>query len=431
MHQGQPDPARSNPAEAVGGDWDSSYPIDPSLPPGAVDTQAMIPFRFGCFLSPLHPIGQSPSRLLDDDLSLVHWADEVGLDEFWIGEHHSGGWGIVGSPEVFIAAAAQRTSRITLATGVVSAPYHNPFMVAERAVLLDHLTRGRFVLGLGAGSVPADMAMLGIDPRDTRRRLLESAEVISALLRGEAVSRSSDWFCLDGARLQLDTFSKGIELVVASAATPFGMQLAGRLGAQALSHAAAPWGVVRPGVSMGIERLPDQWTEFEKAAAEAGHQTDRGHWRVVIPLHVSTDRETALEQIYPGWERTRSDLWMHNFAMPMSAQPNAARRAFEVTLEQGGIIAGSPAECAEQIRGLAERTGGFGTLLIGCQDWASREQQRTSLDLFAREVIPQLRGQLDRLRRSSGFARQTAQRLQTADQQARDTAMQGQPGGLR
>jgi limonene 1,2-monooxygenase len=419
-------PAPATPTDAANGpDWDGRYPSDP------VDRQPLVPFRFGCFLSPLHPIGQSPSRLLDDDLSLAQWADELGLDEFWIGEHHSGGWGIVGSPEVFIAAAAQRTSRITLATGVVSAPYHNPFMVAERAVLLDHLTRGRFVLGLGAGSVPADMAMLSIDPRDTRRRLLESAEVISELLQGKPVTRTSDWFCLEGARLQLDTFSRGIELVVASAATPFGMQLAGRLGAQALSHAAAPWGVVRPGVSMGIERLPDQWTEFEKAAAEAGHRSDRGNWRVVIPLHVSTDRETALAQIYPGWERTRSELWMHNFAMPMSAHPNATRRAFEVTLEQGGIIAGSPAECAEQIRLLAERTGGFGTLLIGCQDWASREHQRTSLDLFAREVVPQLRGQLDRLRLSSGFARQTAQRLQMVDQQARDTAMQGQPGGLR
>lgn len=391
----------------------------------------LIPSRFGCFLSPLHPIGESPSRLLEEDLSLTQLADDLGLDEFWIGEHHSGGWGIIGSPEVFIAAAAARTSRITLASGVVGAPYHNPFMVAERAVLLDHLTRGRYVLGLGAGSVPADMAMLGIDPRDTRRRLLESAEVISALLRGESVTRSSDWFNLDGARLQLDTFSRGIELVIASAATPFGMQLAGRLGAQALSHAAAPWGVVRPGISMGIERLPEQWTEFSKAAAEADHRSDRADWRVVIPLHVSTDRQTALEQIYPGWERTRRELWLPNFAMPMSAQPNATRRSFEATLEQGGIIAGSPAECAEQIRGLAERAGGFGTLLIGCQDWATREQQRISLDLFARYVVPELRGQLSRLRSSSDFAGQTAQRLQKVNQEARDTAMQGQGADVR
>lgn len=392
----------------------------------------LIPSRFGCFLSPLHPIGESPSRLLEEDLSLTRLADDLGLDEFWIGEHHSGGWGIVGSPEVFLAAAAARTSRITLASGVVGAPYHNPFMVAERAVLLDHLTRGRHVLGLGAGSVPADMAMLGIDPRDTRRRLQEAAEVISALLRGEPVTRSSDWFCLDGARLQLDTFSRtGVDLVIASAATPFGMQLAGRLGAQPLSHAAAPWGVVRPGISMGIERLPDQWTEFEKATAEAGHRSDRADWRVVIPLHVSTDRETALEQIYPGWERTRRELWMPNFAMPMSAHPTATRRAFEATLEQGGIIAGSPAECVEQIRGLAERAGGFGTLLIGCQDWASREQQRTSLELFARYVVPELRGQLGRLRSSSDFARQTAQHLQKINQEARDAAMQGQAADAR
>ena len=424
---------RSAPHDRVevvtGQGWEASYPAGQAE---AAEPPVLIPSRFGCFLSPLHPIGESPSRLLAEDLGLIRLADELGLDEFWIGEHHSGGWGIIGSPEVFLAAAAAGTSRITLASGVVSAPYHNPFMVAERAVLLDHLSRGRYVLGLGAGSVPADMAMLGIDPRDTRRRLQESAEVISALLRGEPVTRRSDWFHLDGARLQLDTFSRaGVDLVIASAATPFGMQLAGRLGAQALSHAAAPWGVVRPGVSMGIERLPDQWTEFEKAAAEAGHRADRAGWRVVIPLHVSTDRETALAQIYPGWERTRRELWMPNFAMPMSAQPNITRRSFEATLEQGGIIAGSPAECVEQIRALAEHAGGFGTLLIGCQDWATREQQRASLDLFARYVVPELRGQLGRLRSSSDFAGDTAHRLQDANQQAREAAMQGQRADTR
>ena len=61
----------------------------------------------------------------------------------WFGEHHSGGYELIGCPEIFIAAAAERTKHIKLGTGVVSLPYHHPWLVADRLVLLDHLTRGR------------------------------------------------------------------------------------------------------------------------------------------------------------------------------------------------------------------------------------------------------------------------------------------------
>ena len=95
---------------------------------------------FGIFLGPFHRVGENPTLAFHRDMELIEWLDELGYDEAWIGEHHSAGWEIISSPELFIAAAAERTRHIKLGTGVVSLPYHHPFMVANRMVQLDHMT---------------------------------------------------------------------------------------------------------------------------------------------------------------------------------------------------------------------------------------------------------------------------------------------------
>ena len=105
--------------------------------------------RFGVFLPPMHKTGVNPTLALHRDLELVEHIDRLGYAEAWIGEHHSAGSELIASPEVFIAAAAERTRHIKLGTGVVSLPYHHPLMVANRIVQLDHLTRGRVLFGVG------------------------------------------------------------------------------------------------------------------------------------------------------------------------------------------------------------------------------------------------------------------------------------------
>ncbi|HEY7939939.1 MAG TPA: LLM class flavin-dependent oxidoreductase, partial [Acidimicrobiales bacterium] len=161
------------------------------------------PLRFGIFLAPFHPPGQNPTLAIHRDLALIEHLDRVGFDEAWIGEHHSAGYEIIASPEVFIAAASQRTSRIKLGTGVSSLPYHHPLMLADRMVLLDHLTRGRVMLGVGPGSLPSDAFMMGIEVAKQRDMMEESLEVILALLAGETVTHDAGWFKLRDARLQL------------------------------------------------------------------------------------------------------------------------------------------------------------------------------------------------------------------------------------
>ena len=116
--------------------------------------------RFGIFLAPFHKPGINPTLALQSDLDLIRWLDRCGYDEAWLGEHHSAGTELSASPEIMIATAAERTRHIKLGTGVISVSYHNPLWVAERIVLLDHLTRGRAMLGLGPGSLPLRRAIV-------------------------------------------------------------------------------------------------------------------------------------------------------------------------------------------------------------------------------------------------------------------------------
>src|SRR5437762_9553434 len=169
------------------------------------DSRAM---RFGIFLAPFHPVGQNPTAALQRDLEMIVRLDELGYDEAWIGEHHSAGYEIIASPEVFIAMAAERTRHIKLGTGVSSLPYHHPFILADRMVLLDHLTRGRVMFGVGPGALPSDAYMMGIDPASQRERMEESLGAIIALLTAdEPVSMQTDWFTLREARLQLRPYT--------------------------------------------------------------------------------------------------------------------------------------------------------------------------------------------------------------------------------
>src|SRR5256886_4672731 len=182
------------------------------------------PLRFGIFMAPFHPAGQNPTLALERDLELITRLDELGYDEAWVGEHHSAGFEIIASPEVFIAAAAQRTRHIRLGTGVSSLPYHQPMMLADRMVLLDHLTRGRVMLGVGPGALPSDAFMMGIDPMRQREMMEESLEAILALLAGdELVNRTTDWFTLSDARLQLRPYTHPcFEVAVAAPISPSG-----------------------------------------------------------------------------------------------------------------------------------------------------------------------------------------------------------------
>ena len=249
----------------------------------------MARMRFGVFLAPHHPVGEHPTLQLHRDLELAAHVDRLGYDEFWVGEHHSGGWETIGSPELFLASAGERTQRIRLGTGVVSLPYHHPFTVAARIVQLDHLTRGRAMLGVGPGALPSDAMMLGIDPATQRDRMDEATGVIQRLLRGETVTHKSDWFELNEARLQILPLQDELPMVSASSVSPAGMKVAGKYGIGVISVASNS--------VEGLAALPTQWGFGETYAQENGQVIDRRNWRVMTQWHIAPTREQAIAEV--------------------------------------------------------------------------------------------------------------------------------------
>src|SRR3977135_2912600 len=167
-----------------------------------------IPLRHGVFLAPFHSLRENPTLMLERDLQLCTLLDELGFHEEWIGEHHSAGLETIDSPEIFIAAAAERTKHIKFGTGVVSLPYHHPLNVANRIIQLDHMTRGRVMFGAGPGLLASDALMMAIEPEATRDQLQQGRDFILRLFGGETVTEKTDWYTMREARTHLRPFTQ-------------------------------------------------------------------------------------------------------------------------------------------------------------------------------------------------------------------------------
>jgi limonene 1,2-monooxygenase len=344
--------------------------------------------RFGIFLAPFHPAGENPTLALQRDLQLVQHLDDLGYDEAWIGEHHSAGSEIIASPEIFIAAAAERTRRIRLGTGVVSLSYHNPLWVAERIVLLDHLTRGRVMLGVGPGSLPTDSAMIGLNPTDTRELLEENLDIVMRLLRGdEPVTATTRTHRLIDARLHLRPYSDPLfDVAVAAVASPTGPRLAGRHGVGLLSIGATL-------TKEGFDALAHHWNVMEERAATFGTTVDRAAWRLVGLMHVAETREQAYRDVEHGIEQ-----WFRYFqkvaAFPqMAVEGGDVREMIEFVNEAGIGAIGTPEDAAAQVQRLVDQSGGFGAMLLLAHEWANPQATRRSYELIAQHVMPRFQGQ--------------------------------------
>ncbi|MEX2292430.1 MAG: LLM class flavin-dependent oxidoreductase [Acidimicrobiales bacterium] len=375
------------------------------------------PLRFGIFLAPFHPVGQNPTLALERDLQLLEHLDALGFDEAWIGEHHSAGYEIIASPEVFIAAASQRTKRIKLGTGVSSLPYHQPLMLADRMVLLDHLTRGRVMFGVGPGALPSDAFMMGIDVARQRDMMEEAFEAILELLAGEKpVNRSTDWFTLKDARLQLRPYSDPcFEIAVAAQVSPSGPRLAGKFGHSLLSIGATNQG--------GFDVLGLHWSVMEERAAEFGTVVDRRKWRLVGPMHIADTKEQAYEDVkfgLPQW----ADYFKRVAALPLGPDTDDPDELADAMNASGFAVIGTPDDAAAQIQRLIDQSGGFGTFLTMAQDWADRPQQLRSYELMAREVLPRFQGSAESTTASRDWAAENRPEFIQAATSAVMTAVQ-------
>jgi limonene 1,2-monooxygenase len=343
--------------------------------------------RAGIFLPPFHPNDEDPTLCFERDVELIQWLDKLGFQEAWIGEHHSGGYETYGSPELFIASAAERTKHIKLGTGVISLPYHNPFLVAERMVQLDFQTRGRAMFGFGPGLLVSDAMMFGIDPDSQRDRMAESLTLIMRLLDGEVITQKSDWYDLRSARLHIKSFTRPRpHIAVTSTITPNGARLAGRYGLGMLCVAAA--------APAGYNVLDTNWRLANEVAAQHGQVMNPVDLRLMAPIHIAETREQAVAELNWGFKK-----YLHYSYSLRPEGPLAIGLPTEITMDnvealhrEGKACFGTPDDAVAMLEKFWAKTGGFGAMLILGHNWATFENTKKSFEMFARYVLPKFAG---------------------------------------
>ena len=340
---------------------------------------SQIPLRHGVFLAPFHPVEENPTLAIRRDLELMEWLDRLGYEEAWIGEHHSAGYEIIASPELFMAAAAERTRRIRLGTGVISLPYHNPLMAANRIVQLDHMTMGRCMFGFGPGLLASDALMLGIDPSKQRDRMVEGIDLILRLMEGQTVTEKTEWYDLHNAQLHLLPFTHPRpEICVASSVTPSGGRVAGTYGLGMLCVAATN--------PFGFDALAVNWKIANEVASERGRTMDPAALRLVGPMHIAETREQARANVQYGLHK-----WADYFSRVNPLLPRGAGDTDLVDqMIGGGAVIGTPDDAIAKLEALYAKQGQFGAFLQLATNWADFETTKKSYDLFARFVRPHI-----------------------------------------
>lgn len=332
---------------------------------------------FGLFLQPFHHPSENPTEALERDLDLISLLDRLGYAQAWIGEHHSTGWENIASPEVVIAAAAERTDRIRFGTGVIQLGLHHPLVALDRMILLDHLTRGRVSFGMGVGGgIPSDLSVFGLTPEQAGRRMQESIDVMMELLTSpEPVTASSDWFDLNDAVLQLRPYTRPHMPMAVASANPSNVEFMGRVGGQVLLG--------------GTPHLVDGVYEaLEKGARDTGLEASRDQIWLSYILHVAETSHGAVNDFREG---AIAEFYEFQVGVNGRPTPDGTRDEWYQGYVDQHLI-GSPDEVAAKIDAIFERSGGIGGIIFMSREWAGVAQARESWSLFAEEVAPRFSG---------------------------------------
>lgn len=353
--------------------------------------------KFAFFMMPLHLPSENPSLAFQRDIDLINYAEELDFDEFYIGEHHTAGWETIPSPEMALAKASATTHRIKLGTAVSSIPFHHPFHVAERFAFLDHLTRGRAVLGVGPSGLVTDTQLFDIPPSDLNPMMRESTEIIVKLLETPGpVSHEGKYWQIKDMALQLRSYQQPrLKMATASVGSERSLDFAAQYEMILMSLAG--------GGPPNAVPLNEQWHTVENAGARHGTKPNRDDFRVVTYVHLADTHEQAWAEVREGIVR---DVHKYFYTINTPAQwvmspgQDPDSLTAEQIVQKRRWIIGTPDEAIEQIQSLYDEAGGFGGLMITTHEWTDQVRTKYSLELFARYVMPHFRGHTADLQRA-------------------------------
>ena len=342
---------------------------------------------------PSHPPERPLHEAIEWDLQCIRWADELGYDEAWIGEHHTLDWEPVVAPDLVLAQAIQQTERIRLGAAGHLVTMIHPAALANRISQLDHMANGRLNLGAVISSAPPDHAFVGVTGGMTqsRRMTAEANDLMVKVWTSEEPFsfRGEFWSCdYDPQVNWLRPYQAPHPPIAVPGLGPASDSIvnAGAKGYMPLSFNVA-------------ERLVDtHWAAYERGAASAGRTADRRQWHVLKDIFVAdTDEEARRWSVESHFARFYTEYHLPllesiGLKGHLKEDDSLPDSAVDVEyLADTCFIIGSPDTVVEKITKLYERLGGFGTLMLLSSDYADApERWRRSLELLATEVAPRL-----------------------------------------
>jgi alkanesulfonate monooxygenase SsuD/methylene tetrahydromethanopterin reductase-like flavin-dependent oxidoreductase (luciferase family) len=355
----------------------------------------------GIFMQPLHNPERSTTDMLDEDRACAILADKLGYQEFWVGEHYSSSIEPIVNPLQFMASLIGVTQQIKFATGVLALPQHHPANVAGDVAQFDHMSKGRFIMGIGPGGLASDFELFNIMDKNRAEMLAESIEIIHKIWASDPPYRITGKYWEIkiedtvmpklGFGPMLKPFQKPYPPVCISAMTPNSgsARQAGERG----------WGVTSANFIQPCW-AKSHWEQYAIGSEKAGRRPDRAQWRVARSIFVAETDSQAEEYM----ARTDSAYaWYYDFVLEDMRVYNIlpvlkhdlAMADEDVTLRycmDTMIISGSPKTVLDKLVDFVDYVGGpFGTLLSTFKEWDDPALQQNSMRLLAHEVMPKLR----------------------------------------
>ena len=309
-------------------------------------------------------------------LTLIEAYEREGFYAYHVAEHHSTPLGMAPSPNVFLAAVAQRTRRLRFGPLVYALPLHHPLRLIEEICMLDQMSGGRLDIGFGRGSSPIELAVYGQNPDEAQRIYAEGLALILQGLTQKTLDFAGEFFTFEDVPMELEPLQKPHPPLWYGVHSPESAERAARRGLHIVSlDPAVP-------TRSFTDRFREVWVDVHGDVA----LPKIGLGRFVV---VAEDDETALRiarRAYPVWHRSFNHLFRLRGSSPRHQRPPD----FDGVLASGQGIAGSPPTVQKFLQSQIETAGA--NYLIGQFAFGdiSLDEALRSVDLFSENVMPEL-----------------------------------------
>lgn len=355
--------------------------------------------RLGYFTMPLHPPSRNYTEVLEEDREAIVLADRLGYAEAFVGEHVTDTAEPVTSSLMFIASLIDRTRDIVLGSGTVNLPNNHPAQVAAQVAMIDHLLKGRFLLGISPGGLLSDAEVFGNLDADRTAMFVESIDMVLGIWAGDApynlhgtywnVSTERTMRVELGQGRIVKPYQQPHPPIVVTAVAPFSKGV--------VAAAERGWTPISANF-LQPRWVASHWPKYQEGCAKGGRPADPKDWRVAKSIFVADDERTA--RAYGKGHDGPYAYYFHSLMTKLigNGRPELFKGDLEmpdadVTLDyvlDSLVICGTVDSVVEQLLAFRRTIGDFGTLLYAGHDWVDPALGKRSMELMATEVMPRI-----------------------------------------